>query len=190
MNFKQLKKDVLNCRTCEALFGFEPHPIFLGNKHSKIVQVSQAPSKKVYETLKPFNDQSGKRLREEWYQIKDEQFYNPNYFYIVSLAHCYPGKDKNGNDKSPPKICYEKWVSKELKLVENEIYIIVGAQAAKVLFPGISFLELVFKDNVYNGKPAYVIPHPSPLNYKWLKDNPEFMEKRMPKIRKVIKNLI
>lgn len=36
------------------------------------------------------------------YQITDEEFYNTNNFFIGALAHCYPGKDKNGNDKQPP----------------------------------------------------------------------------------------
>ena len=61
--------------------------------------------------------------------------YNPNNFYIAALAHCYPGKDKNGNDKIPPKICYETWIRKELEYINNKIYIIIGAKSAKVFFP-------------------------------------------------------
>lgn len=44
--------------------------------------------------------------------IDDNTFYNPKNFYITSLSHCYPGKDKNGNDKIPPKIYYETWIKK------------------------------------------------------------------------------
>lgn len=190
MDFESLRKDILSCTECKEKFGFTPHPIVFGNKNAKIVQISQAPSKKVYETLKPFNDLSGKKLKYDWYEITDEEFYNPNNFYIVSLAHCYPGKDKNGKDNAPPKNCYEKWVKKELSFIDNKIYIFVGAMAANVFFPNEKFKDLVFKNNVYNGKLALVLPHPSPLNFKWLKDNPQFMKTRIIKIRKIIKNIL
>ncbi len=190
MDFESLRKEILSCKECEEKFGFTPHPIVFGNKNAKIVQISQAPSKKVYETFKPFNDISGKKLKYDWYEITDEEFYNPDNFYIVSLVHCYPGKDKKGKDNVPPKNCYEKWVKKELSFIDNRIYIFVGAMAANVFFPNKKFKDLVFKNNIYNGKLALVLPHPSPLNFKWLKDNPEFMKTRIIEIRKIIKNIL
>ncbi len=190
MDFESLRKEILSCKECEEKFGFTPHPIVFGNKNAKIVQISQAPSKKVYETFKPFNDISGKKLKYDWYEITDEEFYNPDNFYIVSLAHCYPGKDKKEKDNAPPKNCYEKWVKKELFFIDNKIYIFVGAMAANVFFSNKKFKDLVFKNNIYNGKLALVLPHPSPLNFKWLKDNPEFMKTRIIEIRKIIKNIL
>lgn len=190
MNFNELKNNILACRVCEKKLGFSPHPIFSGNQKSKIVQISQAPSKKVHDTLQPFNDMSGNKLKYEWYQITDDEFYNPNNFYIVSLSHCYPGKDKNGNDRMPPKECFNRWVKHELQFIDNKIYVFVGAKAAHVFFPNYSFNELVFKNNIYNGKLALVLPHPSPLNFKWFKDNPQFMENRIIEIRKIIKNTL
>ena len=122
-DFNSLLEGLKKCEICKEKFGFQPHPIFLGNVNSKIVQISQAPSATVHETLKPFTDQSGKKLKYEWYKIDDETFYNPDNFYIAALAHCYPGKDKNGNDRMPPKICYEKWIKKELEYINNKLYI-------------------------------------------------------------------
>ena len=61
-------------------------------------------------------------------------FYNPDNFYIVSLAHCYPGKNSSGNDRLLPKECFNKWVSKELEFINNKLYVIIGAKAAKVFF--------------------------------------------------------
>ena len=69
---------------------------FQGNPHAKIFQISQAPSIHVHESGLPFNDASGKRLRQEWYQISDACFYDPNNFYIASMGHCYPGKKERG----------------------------------------------------------------------------------------------
>lgn len=185
-NFNKLKEEILNCRLCEQKFGFEPHPIFTGKINSKIMQISQAPSLTVYKTLKPFNDASGKKLRSEWYNISDEVFYNEDNFYITSIAHCYPGKSPNGGDRVPPKICAQKWLQKEIDLVNNEIFIIVGKSASDFFFPKKNFTLLVFEDHIINNKPAYVLPHPSPLNIKWFKDNKKFLSSRVKEIEKIV----
>lgn len=187
---ESLLNELKKCEICKEKFGFQPHPIFLGNVNSKIVQISQAPSATVHETLKPFTDQSGKKLKYEWYMISDEKFYNPDNFYIAALAHCYPGKDKNGNDRMPPKICYETWIKKELEYINNKLYIIIGAKSAKVFFPKEDFNSLIFKNNKLNGKLAIVLPHPSPLNIKWFKEHPEFMEKRILEIREILSKVL
>ena len=54
--FNDLIENIKKCEICKDKFGFQPHPIFLGNINSKIVQISQAPSATVHETLKPFTD--------------------------------------------------------------------------------------------------------------------------------------
>ncbi len=187
---EKLQKQILKCRICKKTFGFEPNPIVFGNKNAKIMQLGQAPSKRANETNKFFDDQSGKRLKYEWYQITDEDFYNPNNFYILPMAHCFPGQDSNGHDKNPPKICYQKWGCQELELGNNKMYIVIGAKAAKQLFPHEKFEDLVFKDNTHNGKPVYVLPHPSPLNGRWLSKHPDFLKKRMPYIRKKVQEAL
>lgn len=185
-----LQNRISQCRICQDAFGFEPRPIVQGNYNSKIMQISQAPSKSVYETGKPFNDASGRKLRGEWYRISDEAFYNPDNFYIVSMAHCFPGKSPGGGDRRPPKICSEQWLSKEMELVDNQIYIIIGGVAAEYFFPGEKITTLAFEDRQINGKPAYILPHPSPLNMKWFRDNPQFAAERIPKIRNEIHKVL
>ena len=189
-NFNTIVEQIKNCSLCESHFGFKPHPIFLGNENSKIVQISQAPSATVHETLKPFTDMSGKKLKYDWYQITDDVFYNPDNFYIAALAHCYPGKDSRGNDRMPPKICYEKWIKEELKFINNKIYILIGAKSAKTFFPNENFNDLVFKNNYLNEKLTLVLPHPSPLNIKWFKDHPDFLSNRIEEIRDIIKSVL
>ncbi len=188
--FEKLKQDILKCRKCKDVFGYEPFPIFQGSPTSKIVQISQAPSLKVQQTNRPFNDPSGHKLKYEWYQIKDDLFYDSKYFYITSMGHCYPGKAKESGDKLPPRHCADMWMAKELAVVQNEIYIIIGAQAANYLFPNKKFQDLIFEDQVLHGKPAYVLPHPSPLNRRWLKQYPQFEQKRMVEIRHVIHHVL
>ena len=189
-SFNTLVEQIKECDLCEKQFGFKPHPILLGNEHSKIVQISQAPSATVHETLKPFTDMSGKKLKYDWYQITDDVFYNPDNFYIAALAHCYPGKDSRGNDRMPPKICYKKWIKEELKYIDNKIYILIGAKSAKTFFPNENFNDLIFKDNYLNDKLALVLPHPSPLNIKWYKDHPTFLDSRIKEVRNIVWNIL
>ena len=189
-SYETLKKEIEACRLCQPEFGFEPHPIVWGNPQAKIMQISQAPSKTVHETYRPFNDASGRRLRQDWYGIEDEVFYNPDYFYIVSVGHCYPGKLPGGGDRRPPKRCRELWLRQELEFVKNEIYIIVGKMASDFFFPKREFTSLVFENQQIMGKQAYVIPHPSPLNMKWFKDHPEFEAVRIKEISAAIHKLL
>ncbi len=118
----------------------------------------------MHETGIPFNDASGRRLRQNWYQISDAQFYDPDLFYITSMGHCYPGKGKTG-DKKPPRCCFDMWTKRE-------------------------FTELVFQDQEYDGIPCYVLPHPSPLNVRWFRMHPEFEIQRMPVIREKLHQVL
>ena len=84
----------------------------------------------------------------------------------------------------------EKWIKKELEYIDNKLYIIIGAKAAKTFFPNENYNDLIFKNNILFNKPAIVLPHPSPLNIKWFKDNPDFIKKRIIEIRKIINNTL
>ncbi len=188
--FNALQDAIRDCRFCQMEFGFEPNPIVFGNVGAKIMQISQAPSRTVHQTGKPFNDASGRRLRLEWYRISDDTFYNPDNFYIVSMAHCYPGKKPKGGDRRPPKCCAGRWLEKEIALVQNEIYILVGSAAAAYFFPKKKMTELVFEDQEINGKRTFVLPHPSPLNMKWFRDYPEFQKKRIAEVAKAVHRVL
>lgn len=183
--FKELESQIRTCKDCKEHFGYEPHPIMWGNLQACIMQISQAPSLQVHTTGIPFHDASGKKLR-SWYAIDDETFYDKDNFYITSLAHCYPGKSKSGGDRLPPKCCAPKWLYQEMQIVDAKMYIVIGSYAAKLLFPNQSFEELIFHDQVLQGKRAFVLPHPSPLNRRWFKQHPSFESQRIIEIRKVI----
>lgn len=187
--FEKLKRDILTCQACQGIIPYAPRPIFQGQQDSFIMQISQAPSRKVMETGLPFNDVSGEKLRNEWYQITSEQFYNPQYFYITSIGRCFPGKAKTG-DNTPSFQCAQRFLKKELEVVQPQIYILIGSYAAKFFYPDLTLEELIFNDHNYLGKPLFVLPHPSPLNRKWLKDHPDFENKRIIEIRKQIHHIL
>jgi uracil-DNA glycosylase family 4 len=184
--FFELVKNIRSCTACRKIFGFEPHPTFSGNQRAKILQISQAPSQNVHNTGKCFNDASGRKLREEWYKISDEEFYNDDNFYISGIGHCYPGKNSNGGDNKPSKDCADRWLRQELKLVDSKIIILIGRCSAEYFFPKKKFSDLVFNDQRIDGKLTLVLPHPSPLNRKWFKDHPDFEKRRLLEIRRIV----
>lgn len=185
---EKLQAQLRACRHCEGML--EPRPVVHGNPGAPILQVSQAPGKKVHETGIPFNDASGRRLRQDWYQISDAQFYDPDLFYITSMGHCYPGKGKTG-DKKPPRCCFDMWTRREIELKPGtRMMLVIGREAASRLFPKREFTELVFQDQEYDGIPCYVLPHPSPLNVRWFRMHPEFEKQRMPVIREKLHQVL
>lgn len=189
--FDQLIAAMKECRYCQNEFGFEPRPIQWGNPDAKIVMVSQAPGLKVHDLGKPFSDLSGKKLRQKWFYVTEDQFYNKSNFYFSMAGHCFPGKAAKGHDRKPPKICWKRWTKHELEhLKEAELFLIIGQEAASRLFPGQKLEDLVFSHQTLNGKPCYFLPHPSPLNYRWTKNHPEFEQVWLPEIRAKIYEIL
>lgn len=188
-SYEQLKTDICTCRKCANRFDHEPRPIFFGHRQPIVMQISQAPSRRVQASGLPFSDQSGKTLR-KWYGISDAEFYHPDHFYMTSVGHCYPGRQAKG-DKAPIIACAERFLHRELALIEPQLYIIIGQYAARWLFPEMtSMADLVFHDQTLNGKCAYVLPHPSPLNRRWLGEHPQFLQERMPQIANHLQQLL
>lgn len=171
-------------------FGIENVCPFWGNQNAKIVHISQAPSLSVVKNQKPFSDKSGERLRNSWYQVSDETFYNPDIFYFTAVGMYFPGKDNKGGDRKPDSKLAMKWLTEELSHLSPEIYLIIGGVAAKFFFPDKKLNDLIFSKQEINGIPAFVLPHPSPINIKWFKDNPEFEKSRISIIRKNIHKIL
>lgn len=189
-NFNKLKEEIKKCRDCRKLFGFEPNPVFCWNENSKIIQISQAPSQNVHITNKNFNDNSWKKLINNWYKISEDDFYNENNFYITSISHCYPWKNPKWWDNKPPIYCANKYLKQELNLVNSKLIILIWRFSANYFFPKKDFKELIFNNQEINWKLTIVLPHPSPLNQKWFKDNPDFEKQRLIEIRKIIQETL
>jgi len=170
-------------------FGEESVCPFWGNQNAKIVHIGQAPSASAVKNQKPFTDKSGMKLRNEWYRVSEKIFYNPDIFYFTAIGMYFPGKDKKGGDKKPSYKIAEKWLRQELTYLDPEIYLIIGNTAASFFFPKIKLADLIFNDQKMNNKPVFVLPHPSPANIRWFKDNPEFEKRRLSQIRERVKQV-
>src|SRR5674476_1159769 len=77
------------CEVCKQHLPLGPRPVIQLNEFSKIVIISQAPSRHVHETGIPWNDASGKKLK-SWMNVSDEIFYNPACISIVPIYFPLP----------------------------------------------------------------------------------------------------
>ncbi|MFM9785927.1 uracil-DNA glycosylase family protein, partial [Streptomyces scabiei] len=79
----------------------------------------------VHQTGKPFDDASGRRLR-DWLGLTEQVFYDERKIAILPMGFCYPGKGKSG-DLPPRKECAPAWRESLLNALPNiELTIVLG----------------------------------------------------------------
>ncbi|WP_196436550.1 uracil-DNA glycosylase family protein [Methylomonas sp. LL1] len=71
--FESLLTEVQDCCICAAYLPHGPRPILQIHPLARVLIASQAPGRKVHESGVPFDDASGKRLR-EWMGVTREVF--------------------------------------------------------------------------------------------------------------------
>ncbi|WP_409439314.1 uracil-DNA glycosylase family protein [Psychromonas sp. GE-S-Ul-11] len=173
-DFNQLLTEVDSCTICETNLKAGVRPVLQVNPHAKILIAGQAPGSRVHATGIPFDDPSGDRLR-EWMGINKETFYDSQKIAILPMAFCYPGKGKSG-DLPPPPICAETWRNKLLETMPHiQLTLVIGqyALAWHLKNRGKNLTETV-KNWAMFGDQIMPLPHPSPRNNIWLKNNPWF----------------
>lgn len=177
---------VHQCTICADKFAHEPRPVLTVNEKARIIIIGQAPGLKVHQSGIPWNDASGKKLR-TWLDISEADFYNHEKIAILPMAFCYPGKGKSG-DLPPPKICATTWHKSILDHLKNvALILLVGSYACKeyLKLDGNQSLTWAVK-NMDDFAPFVPLPHPSPRNQYWLKNNPWFEEHNLKRIRKLV----
>ncbi|MGY5452396.1 uracil-DNA glycosylase family protein [Agarivorans sp. MS3-6] len=185
-----LLADIRACRLCAKQF--EPRPVIQASKEARLLIIGQAPGLKVHQSGVPWDDVSGKRLR-EWLGIDEAIFYNPQHVAIVPSGFCYPGKGKHG-DLPPPKICFATWHQQVLAaLPEVKLTLLIGQYAQALYLPNATQRKLT--DKVANFEQfsqlgIWPLPHPSPRNRHWLAANPWFEQTLLPKLKMAISELL
>jgi len=180
----QLLGDIRKCTHCQAHLPFGPRPIVSFSEKSKIWIIGQAPGSVVHENGVPWQDQSGKRLR-QWLGVDEESFYDPDKFGILPMGFCYPGKGKGG-DLPPRPECAPLWHQQVMDLVSTaSLSLLIGQYAQKY------YLGKRRKKNLTQTVQAYPtflpeffpLPHPSPRNRIWLAKNDWFEMNVVPELQ-------
>ncbi|MGI9546664.1 MAG: uracil-DNA glycosylase family protein [Flavobacteriaceae bacterium] len=181
---KQLLADIRKCEVCTKYLPLGPRPVVAAHGKAKIAIIGQAPGTKVHQTGIPWDDPSGKKLR-EWLGVTDEMFYDERLFALVPMGFCYPGKGNSG-DLPPRPECAPLWHEALLsKMPELELVLLIGTYAQKYYLQGESRTNLTetvrsFQDYL----PRYFpLPHPSPRNRFWLSKNPWFQLDVLPVLK-------
>ena len=188
---KQLLEHISQCTICKAHLPLGPKPVVTANSKSKIVIIGQAPGIKVHQSGIPWDDQSGKRLR-EWLNVTNEQFYDTRNFAIIPMGFCYPGKGKSG-DLPPRPECAPQWHQQLFDKMPNvELILLVGAYAQNYYLKDKAKRTLTETVGDYQSYlPRYFpIPHPSPTNRFWRSKNPWFEELVVPELRKKVAKVL
>ncbi len=188
---KPLLQKIAHCQECSNHLEFGPRPVLTAHKESKIVIIGQAPGAAVHKSGIPWDDKSGKNLR-DWLNIDNETFYNPKKIALIPMGFCYPGKGKSG-DLPPRKECAPLWHNPVLsQMNEVELVILIGKYAQDYYLGKSAQKNLT--ETVRNFKqylPKYfVLPHPSPRNNIWKAKNEWFEKEVLPELKYVVEGIL
>lgn len=153
--------------------------------------IGQAPGTAVHASGIPWDDPSGRRLR-DWLGVTDEQFYDERNFAIVPMGFCYPGKGKGG-DLPPRPECAPEWHPELLEsMPEVKLTLLIGRYALERYLeaPKSRTLTDIVRENAEKPQPHVALVHPSPRNNRWLRNNPWFEEDVIPRLRRRTKRLL
>ena len=180
---KRLLAEIRSCTVCAEFLPAGPRPIVQAGPRASIVIIGQAPGRRVHESGIPWDDPSGKTLR-QWLGLSTEQFYDPQVVALMPMGFCYPGSAPSG-DKPPRPECAPLWHDRMLQeLPDDRLEIIIGMYAQRRY---LSDRASTLTENVANWQdylPSQVVlPHPSPRNRHWLTKNPWFESETLPAVR-------
>ena len=178
-----LCNQIRQCTLCDVPLG--PKPILQAHSHARLLIAGQAPGSKTHDKGIPFDDASGDRLR-PWLGLSREQFYCSEKVAIVPMGFCFPGSGGSG-DLPPRPECANTWRNDLLQTLNNiELTVIIGRYAIDWHLPQHtgSTVTSVVKEWRQQLPSTIVLPHPSPRNNRWLKQNPWFEEQVIPALKR------
>ena len=187
----KLIEDAQKCNICAAYLPHGCRPVFTVHPKAKILIIGQAPGRKVHETGIPWDDASGKRLR-DWLGVDDTIFYDPEIFSLLPMGFCYPGTGKSG-DLPPRPECAPKWHDVFINTMPGIKLTLLFGQYAQGRYLG-DKMKRNLTETVRNWQeyaPQYLpLPHPSPRNQIWERRNPWFGEEVLPYLKEKITEVI
>lgn len=176
--------EVRACRLCEPHLPLGPKPLLQAHRDARILIAGQAPGRRAHETGVPFSDASGDRLR-EWLGVDAQTFYDPRRIAILPMGFCYPGSGPAG-DLPPRPECAAAWRQQLLHGLKNlRLTLVIGRYAADWHLPHTRGkpLTAIVAEWQRHWPAVLPMPHPSPRNQRWLRENPWFADDVLPLLR-------
>jgi len=179
--FPSLLAEVRACTLCKASLPLGPRPIVQLDPRARILIAGQAPGRKAHESGVPFSDPSGDRLR-DWMGVDKATFYDPGKIAILPMGFCFPGTG-NGGDLPPRPECAAAWRIRLLeRLPDIRLTLVIGsyAQAWHLGDRATAGVTEVVRTWRKHWPRVLPMPHPSPRNQRWLRNNPWFEADVLP----------
>jgi len=187
---RSLLKEARACRVCEAHLPLGPRPVFLVGARARLMIVGQAPGRRVHETGVPWNDPSGDQLR-TWLRMSRAQFYDTGRIAILPTGLCSPGSGSRG-DLPPRPECAPLWQARfRAALPGVRLTLLVGMHAQAFHLGRRRKATLAQTVRAWREylPEFFPLPHPSPRNRQWMKNNPWFAEEIVPALRRRVRAL-
>ena len=187
-----LFRDIRACTHCEPHLPMGARPVVRGTEKARACIIGQAPGIRVHKSGVPWDDPSGKRLR-DWLQVDDDTFYDEDRFAIIPVGFCYPGTMENGGDYPPRKECAPMWHAQVLAALTNvELTLLVGSYAqayhlGKRRRKSMTETVRAWREYLPDILPT---PHPSWRTTGWQKKNTWFDDELLPELRHRVHGLI
>lgn len=181
-----LLDEISACTACAPHLPLGPRPVVnAADPRAKILIIGQAPGTKVHASGVPWDDASGKRLR-DWLGVTPAQFYDESLFAIMPMGFCYPGRGKGGDNPPRPE-CAPLWHDRvRATLPDIKLTLLIGTYAQARYLGNrrkATLGETVRSWRDYIDEDYLPLVHPSPRNQIWLKRNPWFGAEIVPYLR-------
>jgi uracil-DNA glycosylase len=189
-DINELLTDIRSCVVCAKRLSAGPRPIVQADVGARVVIIGQAPGRRVHESGVPWDDPSGRTLR-DWLDLSVEEFYDPSTVALVPMGFCYPGSTKSG-DKPPRPECAPLWHGKLLNLLPTErLDVIIGTYAQARYVPERAKTLTATVANWAAYLPSQIVlPHPSPRNRNWITKNAWFETDVLPAVKARIRQVL
>jgi uracil-DNA glycosylase len=121
--------------------------------------------------------------------VNKDKFYDPDLFALMPMGFCYPGKGKSG-DIAPRPECAPKWHQRLLdKLPNIQLTLLIGQYSQRYYLkddikPTLTDTVSAYREYLPNFLP---LPHPSPRNQAWFKNNQWFEKDVLAILREKVK---
>lgn len=180
-----LLREIRACTHCAGQLPLGPRPILRAAATARLAVVGQAPGTKVHASGIPWDDPSGRRLR-DWLGLAPEVFYDDTRIAILPTGFCYPGRLPRGGDAPPRPECAPLWHPRLRALLPNiELTLLIGGHAQSHYLgdrrlASVRATVAAWRNYLPDHMP---MPHPSWRVNAWLRRNPWFETEVLPELR-------